>query len=98
MTQTEKSNLLRASAEKGFVADNESSHPLLHGSLDCVNPNNPRLTEDVTERSEGAARQLGLDIIVLKAGTANAIENEQANLDGARSEFMEQFDLLLGEF
>jgi putative ABC transport system substrate-binding protein len=40
-----------------------------------VNPNNPRLTQDVTRRSEAAARQLGLDIVLLKAGTVGEIES-----------------------
>jgi putative ABC transport system substrate-binding protein len=38
-----------------------------------VNPNNPRLTQDTIQRTEDAARQLGLDIIVVKAGTTDEI-------------------------
>jgi putative ABC transport system substrate-binding protein len=33
-----------------------------------VNPNNPRVAQDIVERTEAAARQLGLEIVVVKAG------------------------------
>jgi putative ABC transport system substrate-binding protein len=38
-----------------------------------VNPNNPRLTQDFIERSEVAARRLGLDTVVFRAGTSDEI-------------------------
>jgi putative ABC transport system substrate-binding protein len=40
-----------------------------------VNPNNPRNTQDAIERTESGARQLGLDIVVLRAGTSDEIES-----------------------
>src|SRR4029450_4259631 len=33
-----------------------------------VNPNNPHVAQDVTARTEAAAHQLGLEVIVFKAG------------------------------
>jgi putative ABC transport system substrate-binding protein len=38
-----------------------------------VNPNNPRLTQDFIERSQAAARRLGLDTVVFQAGTSDEI-------------------------
>jgi putative ABC transport system substrate-binding protein len=38
-----------------------------------VNPNNPRLTKDFIEHSEAAARRLGLDTVVFRAGTSDEI-------------------------
>ena len=40
-----------------------------------VNPNNPGLTRDNIQQSEAAARRLGLEMIVLKAGTESEIES-----------------------
>ena len=40
-----------------------------------VNPNNPRLTRDNIQQSEAAVRRLGLEMIVLKAGTESEIES-----------------------
>jgi len=55
----------------------ELLHELVPGASKIallVNPNNPRLTQDVTRRSEAAARQLGLEIVLLEAGTVGEIE------------------------
>jgi putative ABC transport system substrate-binding protein len=38
-----------------------------------VNPNNPRVTRDFVERTEAAARRLGLDIVVFAASTNDEI-------------------------
>jgi putative ABC transport system substrate-binding protein len=38
-----------------------------------VNPNNPRVTQDFIERTEAAARRLGLDTVVFKAATNDEI-------------------------
>jgi putative ABC transport system substrate-binding protein len=40
-----------------------------------VNPNNPGLTRDNIQQSEAAMRRLGLEMIVLKAGTESEIES-----------------------
>jgi putative ABC transport system substrate-binding protein len=40
-----------------------------------VNPNNPRVTQEVIEGTEAGARQLGLDVVVLNAGTSDEIES-----------------------
>jgi putative ABC transport system substrate-binding protein len=40
-----------------------------------VNPNNPGLTRDNIQQSEAAVRRLGLEMIVLKAGTESEIES-----------------------
>jgi putative tryptophan/tyrosine transport system substrate-binding protein len=40
-----------------------------------VNPNNPGLTRDNIQQSEAAIRRLGLEMIVLKAGTESEIES-----------------------
>src|SRR5262245_60521891 len=40
-----------------------------------VNPNNPGLTRDNIQQSEAAVRLLGLEMIVLKAGTDSEIES-----------------------
>jgi putative ABC transport system substrate-binding protein len=40
-----------------------------------VNPNNPRVAQDLIEGTEVGARQLGLDVVVLKAGTSDEIES-----------------------
>jgi putative ABC transport system substrate-binding protein len=40
-----------------------------------VNPNNPRAAQDFIEGTEAGARQLGLDVVVLKAGTSDEIES-----------------------
>jgi putative ABC transport system substrate-binding protein len=40
-----------------------------------VNPNNPRVAQDFIEGTEAGARQLGLDVVVLKAGTSDEIES-----------------------
>jgi hypothetical protein len=40
-----------------------------------VNPNNPRVAHDVIEGTVAGARQLGLDVVVLKAGTSDEIES-----------------------
>jgi len=40
-----------------------------------VNPNNPGLTQDNIQQSEAAVRRLGLEMIVLKAGTESEIES-----------------------
>jgi putative tryptophan/tyrosine transport system substrate-binding protein len=38
-----------------------------------VNPSNPRLAEDVIQRTEAAARRLGMEIIIFRAGTSDDI-------------------------
>jgi putative ABC transport system substrate-binding protein len=40
-----------------------------------VNPNNARLAKDAIERTEAAARQLGLQVLALKAGNSDEIES-----------------------
>jgi putative ABC transport system substrate-binding protein len=40
-----------------------------------VNPNNPGLTQDNIKQSEAAVRRLGLEMVVVKAGTENEIES-----------------------
>jgi putative ABC transport system substrate-binding protein len=40
-----------------------------------VNPNNPGLTRDNIQQSEAAIRRLGMEMIVLKAGTESEIES-----------------------
>jgi ABC-type uncharacterized transport system substrate-binding protein len=40
-----------------------------------VNPNNPGLTRDNIQQSEAAVRRLGLEIVVIKAGTESEIES-----------------------
>jgi ABC-type uncharacterized transport system substrate-binding protein len=40
-----------------------------------VNPNNPGLTRDNIEQSEAAVRRLGLEMVVIKAGTESEIES-----------------------
>jgi putative ABC transport system substrate-binding protein len=40
-----------------------------------VNPNNPGLTRDNIQQSETAARHLGLEMVVIKAGTESEIES-----------------------
>ena len=40
-----------------------------------VNPNNPGLTRDNIQQSEAAVRRLGLEMVVIKAGTDSEIEN-----------------------
>jgi hypothetical protein len=54
-----------------------------------VNPNNPRLTQDIIKGTEAGARQLGLDVVVLKAGTSDEIES-------AISAAVQQFFHVLG--
>jgi putative tryptophan/tyrosine transport system substrate-binding protein len=54
----------------------ELLHELVPGATKVgllVNPNNPRVAQDVTERTEAAARQLGLEIVVLKASTEDEV-------------------------
>src|SRR5262249_47886712 len=56
----------------------ELLHELVPGATKVallVNPNNPRLTQDAIQRTEVAARQLGLAVVVLKAGADNEIES-----------------------
>jgi putative ABC transport system substrate-binding protein len=56
----------------------ELLHELLPGATRIallVNPNNPGTTQGVIQRSEAAAGHLGLEIIVVKAGTESEIEN-----------------------
>jgi ABC-type uncharacterized transport system substrate-binding protein len=43
-----------------------------------VNPNNPGLTQNVIQESLAAASRLGLEIVVVKAGTENEIESAVA--------------------
>jgi len=40
-----------------------------------VNPNNPGLTRDNIQQSEAAVRRLGLEMVVIKAGTESEIES-----------------------
>ena len=40
-----------------------------------ANPNNPDITQNTIQHSEAAARRLGLQIVVLKAGTESEIES-----------------------
>src|SRR5262249_17462861 len=47
-----------------------------------VNPNNPGLTRDNIQQSEAAVRRLGLEMIVLKAGTE--IETEKGGQHAVR--------------
>jgi putative ABC transport system substrate-binding protein len=54
----------------------ELLHELVPGATKVallVNPNNPRLTRDFIERTEAAARRLGLETVVFKAGTSDEI-------------------------
>jgi putative tryptophan/tyrosine transport system substrate-binding protein len=51
-----------------------------------VNPNNPRLTKDAIERTEAAARQLGLQILVFKAGNSDEIESAMGSAAQERVE------------
>ncbi len=43
-----------------------------------VNPNNPRLAKDAIERTEVAARQLGVQIRIFKASNSDEIESAMA--------------------
>jgi putative ABC transport system substrate-binding protein len=43
-----------------------------------VNPNNPGLTRDNIQQSEAAMRRLGLEMVVIKAGTESEIESAVA--------------------
>jgi putative ABC transport system substrate-binding protein len=49
-----------------------------------VNPDNPRLAKDATERTEAAARQLGLQILVFRAGNFDEVESAMASAAQAR--------------
>ena len=40
-----------------------------------VNPNNPGLMQDNIELSKAAAQRLGLELVVVKAGSESEIEN-----------------------
>ena len=56
----------------------ELLHELLPGATRIallVNPNNPDITQNTIQHSEAAARRLGLQIVVLKAGTESEIES-----------------------
>jgi putative tryptophan/tyrosine transport system substrate-binding protein len=56
----------------------ELLHELLPGAARIallVNPNNPGLMQDNIQQSEAAVRRLGLQMIVLKAGTESEIES-----------------------
>jgi putative ABC transport system substrate-binding protein len=56
----------------------ELLHELLPGATRIavlVNPNNPGLTRDNIEQSEVAVRRLGLEMVVIKAGTESEIES-----------------------
>jgi putative ABC transport system substrate-binding protein len=56
----------------------ELLHELLPGATRIallVNPNNPDITQNLIQHSEAAARRLGLQIVVLKAGTESEIES-----------------------
>jgi len=43
-----------------------------------VNPNNMRVTQSFIQGSQAAARRLGLEIVILKAGTENEIQSSMA--------------------
>jgi putative ABC transport system substrate-binding protein len=58
---------------------------LLHGLLPgttrialLVNPNNPRLTRDIIQHTQDAARRFGLEIVVVEAATEREIESSIA--------------------
>jgi putative ABC transport system substrate-binding protein len=56
----------------------ELLHEVLPGATRIavlVNPNNPGLTRDNIQQSEAALRRLGLEMVVLRAGTGNEIES-----------------------
>jgi len=56
----------------------ELLHELLPGATRIallVNPNNPDIKQNTIQHSEAAARRLGLQIVVLKAGTESEIES-----------------------
>ena len=51
-----------------------------------VNPNNPGLTQDAIQRSQAAARHLGVDIVVLTAGNESEIDSAVANAAQQRAD------------
>jgi len=56
----------------------ELLHELVPGATRIavlVNPNNPGLTRDNIQQSEAAVHRLGLEMVVIKAGTESEIEN-----------------------